>query len=54
MNLAKYDEWHDNRTFIQDIMRFLDNVMDDFITRAPETMDSGNILPLEKEVLDLE
>ena len=33
-------------------MKFLDNVMEDFIKRAPETMDSvQNILLLEKEVL---
>ena len=41
VNLEKYDEWHDNPIFILDIMKFLDNVMEDFITRAPETMDSA-------------
>ncbi|MDC3024148.1 ribonucleoside-diphosphate reductase subunit alpha [Alphaproteobacteria bacterium] len=40
-NLEKYDEWHDNPIFILDIMKFLDNVMDDFIARAPDTMDSA-------------
>ena len=41
VNLEKYDEWHDNSIFILDIMKFLDNVMEDFIKRAPETMDSA-------------
>ena len=41
VNLEKYDEWHDNSIFILDIMKFLDNVMEDFITRAPETMNSA-------------
>ncbi len=41
VNLEKYDDWHDNPIFILDIMKFLDNVMEDFITRAPETMDSA-------------
>lgn len=38
LNLEKWDEWHDNPQFIEDIMRFLDNVLQDFIDRAPDTM----------------
>ncbi len=41
LNLEKYDQWHDNSDFVLDVMRFLDNVMEDFIVRAPETMDSA-------------
>jgi ribonucleoside-diphosphate reductase alpha chain len=36
LNLDTYDEWKDNEQFIEDIMRFLDNVMTDFINRAPD------------------
>jgi len=36
LNLDTYDEWKDNDQFIEDIMRFLDNVMTDFIERAPD------------------
>ena len=36
MNLEKYDEWKDDKNIINDIMRFLDNVLSDFINRAPE------------------
>ena len=36
LNLEKYDEWKDDKNFNNDIMRFLDNVLTDFIDRAPE------------------
>ena len=39
LNAAKYMEWKDDETFIEDIFRFLDNVLQDFINRAPEEMD---------------
>lgn len=38
LNLEKYDEWKDNPIFIEDVMRFLDNVLQDFIDRAPDSM----------------
>ena len=36
LNLEKYDEWKDDKKLINDVMRFLDNVLSDFINRAPE------------------
>jgi len=36
LNLEKYDEWKDDKMMINDVMRFLDNVLTDFIDRAPE------------------
>lgn len=38
LNLETWEEWHDHPTFIEDVMRFLDNVLSDFIARAPESM----------------
>ena len=38
VNAEKWDEWKDHDGFIEDIMRFLDNVLQDFIDRAPEDM----------------
>lgn len=38
LNLDHYQEWVKNEQFIEDIMRFLDNVLQDFIDRAPEEM----------------
>jgi len=37
LNLETYDEWKDKENFIEDVMRFLDNVLTDFINRSPET-----------------
>ncbi len=36
--LEKFDEWEEHPTFVEDIMRFLDNVLEDFIRRAPDSM----------------
>jgi ribonucleoside-diphosphate reductase alpha chain len=36
LNLDTYDQWKDNTQFVEDVMRFLDNVMTDFINRAPD------------------
>jgi ribonucleoside-diphosphate reductase alpha chain len=41
LNLENYDEWKDEPGFIEDIMRFLDNVLTDFINRAPESFDDA-------------
>ena len=38
VNLEKWDEWSGEINFIEDIMRFLDNVLDDFIDNAPDSM----------------
>jgi ribonucleoside-diphosphate reductase alpha chain len=35
LNLEKYDEWKDDKNIINDVMKFLDNVLTDFINRAP-------------------
>ncbi len=35
VNAEKFLEWRDDPTFIEDVMRFLDNVLQDFIDRAP-------------------
>jgi ribonucleoside-diphosphate reductase alpha chain len=36
VNAETYLEWRDHPTFIEDVMRFLDNVLQDFIDRAPD------------------
>ncbi len=36
LNVEKYQEWEGEPGFIPDIMRFLDNVLQDFIDNAPE------------------
>jgi ribonucleoside-diphosphate reductase alpha chain len=38
LNLETWDQWNGDRRFIEDVMRFLDNVLSDYIERAPEEM----------------
>ncbi len=38
LNLETYPEWQGDARFIEDVMRFLDNVLQDFIERAPDSM----------------
>ena len=38
LNLETWDEWSGNKRFIEDVMRFLDNVLSDYIARAPDEM----------------
>jgi ribonucleoside-diphosphate reductase alpha chain len=39
LNLETWDDWRDHPLFIEDTMRFLDNVLQDFIDRAPDGME---------------
>ena len=41
LNLEEFDAWKDNKLFIEDVMRFLDNVLDDFINKAPDAMKNA-------------
>ena len=38
LNLETFEQWEDHPTFIEDCMRFLDNVIEDFIRKAPDSM----------------
>jgi ribonucleoside-diphosphate reductase alpha chain len=38
LNLEKFLEWENHPTMIEDCLRFLDNILDDFIARAPDSM----------------
>ncbi|MEO1167124.1 MAG: ribonucleoside-diphosphate reductase subunit alpha [Pseudomonadota bacterium] len=38
LNLERWDEWSEDPMFIEDVMRFLDNVLQDYIDRAPDEM----------------
>nr|WP_226896298.1 ribonucleoside-diphosphate reductase subunit alpha [Polymorphobacter sp. PAMC 29334] len=39
LNLEMWDDWQGNKGFIEDIMRFLDNVLSDYIERAEPEME---------------
>jgi ribonucleoside-diphosphate reductase alpha chain len=38
LNLETWDQWNSDKTFVEDVMRFLDNVLQDYIDRAPDEM----------------
>jgi len=38
LNIENFEEWEKDPLFIKDVMRFLDNVLQDFIEKAPDTM----------------
>jgi ribonucleoside-diphosphate reductase alpha chain len=39
MNLETWDEWKDEKGFVEDVMRFLDNVLQDYIDRHEPGME---------------
>lgn len=53
VNLEKFDEWQDHPTFIEDIMRFLDNVLSDFIDKAPDSMKRAKYAAMRERSVGL-
>jgi ribonucleoside-diphosphate reductase alpha chain len=45
LNLEKWDEWNGDKAFIEDVMRFLDNVLQDYIDRAPTRWPAPSTRP---------
>jgi ribonucleoside-diphosphate reductase alpha chain len=41
LNFETWDQWKDEKGFIEDVMRFLDNVLQDFIDRAEPGMEKA-------------
>ena len=53
LNLETYDEWKDEPNFVEDVMRFLDNVLTDFITRAPESFQNAKYAAMRERSVGL-
>ena len=53
LNVENYDEWKDDENFIGDVMRFLDNVMTDFIENAPEQFSDATYSALRERSVGL-
>lgn len=53
LNLEYYDEWKDEPNFIEDIMRFLDNVLQDFIDNAPDSMNRAKYSAMRERSVGL-
>ena len=53
LNLETYDEWKEEPNFIEDVMRFLDNVLTDFINRAPDSFKDAKYSAMRERSVGL-
>ncbi len=53
LNIEKYEEWKDDKNFIKDVMKFLDNVLEDFIEKAPEEFKDAKYSALRERSVGL-
>ena len=53
LNLETFLEWHDHPDFIEDVMRFLDNVLQDFIEHAPDEFARAKYAALRERSVGL-
>ena len=53
LNLETWFEWEKHPTFIEDVMRFLDNVLQDFIDRAPSEMTKAKYSAMRERSVGL-
>ena len=53
LNVETFDEWQDHPTFIEDCMRFLDNVLTDFINKAPDSMKRAKYAAMRERSVGL-
>jgi ribonucleoside-diphosphate reductase alpha chain len=53
VNFETWDEWHEEPQFIEDVLRMLDNVLQDFIDRAPNSMDAARYSALRERSVGL-
>jgi len=53
LNLETWDEWHDHPMIVEDIMRFLDNVIQDFIDNAPDDMSRARYSAMRERSVGL-
>ncbi len=53
LNLERFDAWQQHPRFIEDVLRFLDNVLEDFIARAPDSMDRARYAAMRERSIGL-
>jgi ribonucleoside-diphosphate reductase alpha chain len=53
LNLEKYLEWENHPTFVEDCLRFLDNILQDFIDRAPDSMNRAKYSAMRERSVGL-
>ncbi|WP_243445893.1 ribonucleoside-diphosphate reductase subunit alpha [Polymorphobacter arshaanensis] len=53
LNLEMWDDWSGDKRFIEDVMRFLDNVLQDYIDRAPPEMERARYASMRERSVGL-
>lgn len=53
VNLEYFDQWSINPLFIEDVMKFLDNVLQDFIDRAPDGLEKAKYSAIRERSVGL-
>jgi ribonucleoside-diphosphate reductase alpha chain len=53
LNLETWDEWNGDKRFIEDVMRFLDNVLTDYIERAEPGMERAKYSAMRERSVGL-
>jgi ribonucleoside-diphosphate reductase alpha chain len=53
VNFETWDQWHAEPRFIEDVLRMLDNVLQDFIDRAPSSMDAARYSAMRERSVGL-
>ena len=53
LNVENFLEWKDHPTFIEDVMRFLDNVLTDFIENAPDSFSKAKYSAMRERSVGL-
>lgn len=53
MNVEKWDEWNEHPDLIEDVLRFLDNVLQEFIENAPDGMSRAKYSAMRERSVGL-
>jgi len=53
LNLLTYDEWKDDHQFMEDVIEFLDNVLQHFIDNAPDTVETAKYSAMRERSIGL-
>ncbi len=53
LNLETWDQWNKDERFIEDVMRFLDNVLQSYIDNAPDTMERAKYAAMRERSVGL-
>jgi len=53
LNLETYDQWKDEEGFVEDVMRFLDNVLQDFIDTASDDFSKARYAAMRERSVGL-